>query len=65
MNNRNIDFKNCISFGNKNIISFNPYAVGKLIKNIETNEYFILQLNKVTPISEIQADNIIKLNFNN
>ena len=65
MNRCSVDFRKCVSFGNKNIISFDPYAVGKLIKNIETNEFYILQLNRVTSITEVQADNIIKYNFNN
>ena len=64
MNRCSVDFRKCVSFGNKNIISFDPYAVGKLIKNIETNEFYVLQLNRVTSITEVQADNIIKYNFN-
>lgn len=47
----------------KNIISFNPTAVGKLCRSIFTGEYVIKELNRVIPVTFEQAEKLIKNNF--
>ena len=56
--------KEFIEIGNgKNIISFDPPAVGRLMRNIFTGEYIIAELRKDVPITFEQGEKLIELNF--
>lgn len=56
--------KEFIEIGNgKNIISFYPPAVGKLMRKIFTGEYIIAEPSKNVPISFEQGEKLIELNF--
>lgn len=47
----------------KNVINFDPPAVGKLYRNIFSGEYIISENSRVVPVTFEQAENIIKTNF--
>ncbi len=56
--------KNHIEIGNgKNVICFDPPAVGKLCKSIITGDCYIIEFNRVVPLNLKQSEKVIKCNF--
>lgn len=47
----------------KNVINFDPPAIGRLMRNLFSGEYIIAEKNRVVPVTFEQAENLIKFNF--